>query len=212
MPKYSIIVPMHNSAAYGGNTLKSVKNQMFTDYELICVCDSCTDFTENVARQYADKVVISSWGSDGSRQEGIDVAEGEWILFLDDDDWWIHEYVLEMIDHEIEANPGIDMLCFGFIFKWRGYAPPIRSDGKINMFWPSVWNKVYRRDFIKDVRFNNIKPDLNGNAPDIDWTRRLLDMDFKYAALDHALYYYNYLRPGSQTEELTHEGEINYKV
>ena len=198
-PKFSIIVPAHNSFNFIQKCLNSIEDQVFdrSAYELIIVCDRCEDDTYKVALQYADKVVTSDWGSDGSRQEGIDVASGEWILFLDDDDWWMHEYVLRMIDEQTDDST--DMILFGFIWKNVGYASPLRHSKALgkDIYWPSVWNKCYRKSFIEGVRFNNINPTPDGKAADIDWTMRLIQKPFSYKALDHALYYYNYLREGS---------------
>ena len=207
-PKYSIIVPAHNSYNFLAKCLNSIEDQIFdrSKYELIVVCDACTDDTYTVASFYADKILTTNFGNDGgSRQAGIDASSGDWILFLDDDDWWMHEYVLELID--ISTNDSTDMICFGFIFKGRGYARPIRHDGESDIFWPSVWNKCYRKDFIKDIRFNNIQPTPDGNAADIDWTSRLLQKPFSYKVIDQPLYYYNYLRPGSQTVEKVKQNE-----
>ena len=101
-PFFSVIVPAHNAAGFIKKTLQSVKMQDFKDYELIVVCDRCTDNTYDIAQAYADKMIRTDFGMDGlARNAGIDAAEGEWILFLDDDDWWIHEYVLEEIHKEI---------------------------------------------------------------------------------------------------------------
>lgn len=200
-PKYSIIVPAHNSAGFIQKCLNSIEDQVFdrSMYELIVVCDRCTDDTYKVAMQHADKVVTADWGSDGSRQEGIDVASGEWILFLDDDDWFLHEYALALIDAELSDK--IDVLCYGFIFKGVGYAAPIRIVNGTESLWPAVWCKCYRREFIKDIRFNNIIPTPDGNAADIDWTRRVFEKIPIFRTLNQPLYYYNYLRPGSQTVE-----------
>ena len=51
-PFFSVIVPAHNSETYIGRGLVSIRNQTFTDYELIVVCDSCTDNTEEIAKEY----------------------------------------------------------------------------------------------------------------------------------------------------------------
>ena len=200
--KYSIIVPVHNSAGFVTKCLESIRMQTVTDYELIVVCDRCQDNTEEVVRPYADKVLVTDYGNDGPpRQAGVDVAQGDWILFLDDDDYWLHEYVLDLIDKAI-AND-IDVLCFGFIFKGQGYAPPIRKYKGHEIFWPSVWNKCYRRDFIADtpLRYVEVK---GTQAPDIDWTNRLLNKDFRIGVLDQPLYYYNYMRKGSQTDTIVY--------
>lgn len=201
IPKYSIIVPAHNSASFIQKCLNSIEDQVFSRsyYELIIVCDRCEDDTYKVALQYADRVVTSDWGSDGSRQEGIDVAIGDYILFLDDDDWFLHEYALQLVDDAVGNIGALDILMFGFIFKGVGYAKPLRIINDSEHIWPAVWNKCYRRAFIKDIRFNNIQPTPDGNAADIDWTRRVFAAKPVVSTLDHPIYYYNYLRPGSQT-------------
>lgn len=205
MIKYSIIVPAHNSAAFISKCLESVTQQTYRNYELIVVCDSCNDNTDRIAYQYADGILYVDYGNDGlARQAGIDVARGEWILFLDDDDWWMNEYVLSMIDEALDSiEDEIDMLCFGFIFKGKGYAAPLRYGASGQMqFWPAVWNKCYRHEFIRGIKFQGIKITADGAAPDRDWTERLLQQNPRIKCLDHALYYYNYMRIGSQTYSL----------
>lgn len=208
--KYSIIVPAHNSAGFIGRCLTSIRMQTVRDYELIVVCDRCQDNTEEVVRPYADKLLFSDYGNDGGpRQDGIDVAEGEWILFLDDDDYWLHDYVLDTIDKSLSDD--IDLLCFGFVFRGFGYAAPIRHVGDKNVYWPSVWNKCYRRSFIADTKFNSFEP-YGDHAPDIDWTQRLLQKQFKAKLLGQPLYYYNYMRQGSQTDTKVNINGYSQKV
>lgn len=200
-PKYSIIVPAHNSSGFIAKCLNSIEDQVFdrSQYELIIVCDACTDDTWKIAMEYADTVLTTDFGNDGPpRQAGLDVARGKWILFLDDDDWWLHEYVLAQIDQAVGDETDFDVLLFGFIFKTRGYASPLRTFGAI---WPAVWCKCYRRSFIADIPFHNVKPTPEGDAADIDWTRRLLELGPCFKILDMPLYYYNYGRSGSQTVE-----------
>ena len=201
-PKYSIIVPAHNSASFIQKCLNSIEDQVFDPemYELIVVCDSCEDNTDRVAYQYANQVLHVDFRNDGpTRQAGVDVARGEWILFLDDDDYWLHEYVLQLIDQNVDEDT--DMLCFGFIFKGIGYAEPVRYSLGLGrkMFWPSVWNKCYKKSFIEDTPFHHVEATPDGQAADIEWTNRLLQKPFSYKTLNQPLYYYNYMRAGSQT-------------
>lgn len=199
--KFSIIVPVHNSEKFMRKCMDSIKTQTFKDYELIIVCDRCEDRSEDVAREYTDKVLITDFGNDGPpRQAGVDIATGERVLFLDDDDWWYHCNVLQHINDAL--NHDTDVLLFGFIFKSRGYAAPIRKVNGATVLWPAVWNKCYRRDFIQDIKFHSIVPTPEGDAADIDWTRQLMALLPKYGVLDEALYFYNYMRPGSQTSKL----------
>jgi len=190
---FSIIIPAHNSADFITTALRSVRAQEYSRnmYELIVVCDACTDNTEDVARKYADKVIVTNYGRDGlARQEGIDAADGNWILFMDDDDWWLHEYVLATLARLCDMST--DIVCFGFIWKHIGL---VTQERKI---LPNVWSKMYRRDFLErsGVRFDDTKM-----ASDLVFNRRLLEQLPTIRTEAQALYYYNYMRKGSQTEE-----------
>ena len=194
--KFSIIIPAHNSSYFIERALRSVKEQTYTDYELIVVCDACTDPTAEIARRWAHKVVITAYGNDGlARNAGLDIASGEYVLFMDDDDWWLHEYVLQMIVDRLNETTPTDILLFGFIWKGRGYTPPRRG---IRGMWPNVWSKCWRRSFIGDTRFPDVKMES-----DLHFTRAVIDKVEDDDQLDFwpmPMYYYNYMRPGSQTE------------
>lgn len=186
---FSIIIPAHNAAEYIRKGLDSIKSQSYKDYELIVVCDACTDNTEAIAREYADKVYSVPFHNEGkARNYGLDHATGEWVLWMDDDDWWLHEFVLEQLSQEVPD--AIDVLAFSFIFQTRGYAKP-RSDKGTH--WIAVWSKCWRRSFIGDTRFGTEFPS------DVNWNVRMMAKNPRIRDWDMPLYYYNYMRPGSQT-------------
>ena len=134
MPKYSLILPAHDAADRISKTLDSIRAQVYKDYELIVVCDACSDNTADIARSYGAIVEEVDFHNAGpTRSAGLDIATGEWILFTDDDDWWLHEFAFTQIDEQVSDD--IDLLCFGFIWKGRGYAAPIRKGGSL---WPAV--------------------------------------------------------------------------
>lgn len=200
-PKFSIIIPAHNSEGFIRNALDSIVSQSVHDYELIVVCDSCNDLTEAVARRYTLYVYSVNFGNDGlTRNYGLDLATGEWVLFMDDDDWWLHEFVLRMLSDKLNSLSYVpDIVAFGFIFRHIGYAPPVR---KSNALWANVWHKMWRREFIGDTRFRNIPMES-----DMHFCRDMLLKEPRIATLDHALYYYNYMRKGSQTELASQEDD-----
>ena len=201
-PFFSVIVPAHNSEGYIRKLLHSIVTQTYKHFELIVVCDNCDDGTGAVASRFThrDNIYYTYHGLDGlARNEGLENANGDWVLFADDDDWFLHEYAFEMIADSITDD--LDMLCFGFIWKHKGYASPIRNVDGMKIFYPAVWNKAYKRSFIADTRFKPIQNTLTV-ASDLDFTNQLLAKNPNYALLDQPLYYYNYLRKGSQTEVL----------
>ena len=181
---FSIIIPAHNSAGFIRKALDSVKCQTYTDYELIVVCDSCVDKTEEIAREYTNNVIITDFHSDGpARNVGLDAASGDWILHMDDDDWWLHEYVLEQLAGRV-GKQDEDLLRFSFIWKCKSYT----SCGD----YFAVWNKCWRREFFKDVRFDYL-PKNN----DVPYHRKAMALNPKIADWDMPMYYYNYMRTGS---------------
>ena len=119
-PFFSVIIPTNNAEGFIRKGLESIRGQDFTDYELIVVCDSCTDGTEQVAKQYADLVFCTDFHSaGGGRNTGLDAARGEWVLFMDDDDWYLPG-AFRKIAEVIKQNTEIDICCFGFDWKDRG--------------------------------------------------------------------------------------------
>lgn len=198
--RFSIIIPAHNAGKHIKKALDSITNQTFRDFELIVVCDSCKDNTESIARAYGAKAIPVDFHNDGlARSKGLDVAKGDWILFMDDDDWWLHEYVLAQIDQKLrEHNDLMDVLCFSFIFKGYKYATP---DGNRGSHWCAVWNKCWKRSSIGSTRFPNIPC-----SSDLHFHTEMFAKQLQIIDWDMPMYYYNYLRPGSISWQQKHGG------
>lgn len=193
MPKFSIIIPAYNAENHIRKALDSIKSQTFKDYELIVVCDSCNDRTEEIAKEYGAITDSVGFHQDGyTRNRGIDMATGEWILFMDDDDWWLHEFVLEQLDGKLKEHSDIDVLCFSFIFKGWKYASPKGNNGD---HWIATWNKCWRREFVGDSRFS-----FKHSISDRDFHKSVMRKHPRIYDWDMPMYYYNYLRPGSISE------------
>lgn len=197
-PFFSVIVPAHNSERFIMNCLRSISVQTFKDYELIIVCDSCTDNTEALARIMTDKVIVTDFGTDGlARNAGLDAATGEWVVFLDDDDWWIHEYVLEELHRAAErVGPFVDILTMDFIWKDppEGIPAYYRNErGEANI---AVWSKAFRRDVIGETRFPPVKM-----TSDLGFMMEIMRKQPRAYATNMLAYYYNFMRKGSQTEQ-----------
>ena len=190
-PFFSVIVPEHNAEDYMRVGLKSIKKQGFKDYELIIVCDACTDDTEKIAIGYGDKVLTTNYARAGlARNAGLDVAEGEWILWMDDDDWY-YDDAFQTIADELRKQSDIDVLAYGFEWKGLGYA---RQNEK--RIYPAIWNKAWRREFIGDNRFPDwIHTDDLGFA-------QMMHPKARFGYLNAVLYYYNFMREGSMAQRI----------
>lgn len=195
-PFFSIIVPAHNSQEFISKGLRSISEQTFHDYELIVVCDNCTDVTENIACRYGAITYNVSFGRDGlSRDYGIEHATGEWILFMDDDDWFLHEYVFQQLyDKILHDGEYADMVAFSYIFRTKGYTKQTEE----TIFKPRVahvWSDCWRRSAIGNARFGNAV-----FSSDTYFLKAMKNRVEGYILWDMPMYYYNFMRPGSQTD------------
>ncbi|MBO6087985.1 glycosyltransferase [bacterium] len=188
--KLSIIIPVYNLEQYIPKCLDSIVSQSFKDYEIICINDGSTDNSLEVLNRYKDKIIIIDKENEGSgvaRNVGIDRAKGEYILFVDGDDW-LEENVLEKMVSKIDELTA-DILFFGGLSYYQSASPShsekelykgrnggysknkfpkkylnrvfSSKDIKKDIFkFPSTpWSKLYRRDFLlrNNIRFQNIK-------------------------------------------------------
>lgn len=107
MPAVSVIIPTYNRAPYIAETIESVLNQTYTDYEIIVIDDGSTDNTREAVGPYTDQiqyVVQENSGSSGARNHGLRLAQGQYIAFLDSDDVWLPDKLEKQITY-MEAHP-----------------------------------------------------------------------------------------------------------
>lgn len=198
-PFFSIIIPTHNGADRIGKALESCTAQSFRDFEIIVVCDCCTDDTARIAQDYGARVVSVRERRDGlARNAGLDIAQGEWILFLDDDDWWLHEFVLSQLSDIIRQNiVTADVINFAVVWRTKGVVS--KQPGK---YLPMAAGHCWRRAFIGDTRFDNAL-----YSSDLHFLNALVAKNPVGLWSQMPMYYYNYGRPGSLSD-LHRKGEI----
>lgn len=179
--RFSIIIPVYNSEAYLNKTLDSVCLQDFSDFEVICINDGSTDNSLNILLEYADKyhnIVIYNQQNAGpsiARNKGIEIANGEYILFVDSDDWLERSTILSELDNYIGMHKQtIDIVYFPGNTNWGGNATPspnyeqkkyssgweLASDNCLKgsyLFFGAIYAYVYRLDLIRQyqVQFNH---------------------------------------------------------
>lgn len=197
-PFFSVIVPANNAEGYIRKGLEAIRTQDFDDYELIVVCDSCTDNTAKIAMEYSTDLVLCTdfHSCGGARNAGLDIAEGKWILFADDDDWYLPGAFRTLADR-LKDRDDIDVLAYGFDWKYKGVALQ-----KPTRLYPAVWSKAWRRDFIGDVRFP-----VWIHTEDVMFNRQLLPRA-RIGYLNQVLYYYNFMRKGSISDRIR-DGEFD---
>ena len=151
---FSIIIPVYNVEAYLRDCLESVLRQSYSDWEAICVNDGSTDGSDAVLQEFAAKdcrfQVISqvNGGLSSARNSGLKVAKGDYILFLDSDDW-LEGNALEMLASNTEDE---DLVCFSgrrFLEAGRVFRSPDCLTERVYQTGMDYYNDnaLLRRDF-----------------------------------------------------------------
>ena len=153
----SIIVPVYNVEPYLEKCINSILNQTYKDFELILVDDGSPDNCPAICDEYAKKdsriTVIhkQNGGVSSARNEGIKIAKGEFIWFVDSDDY-IETNALEILSGYIEKSPS-DL----YIFE-QGLSEKFDIDNLNNLFYEhyfkyhfgfAPWNKIYKNSILQ---------------------------------------------------------------
>lgn len=217
----SVIIPVFNSERFLRRCLDSVKAQTYKDFEAILVDDGSTDSSGLICDEYAGldnrfRVVHQpNQGVASARNHGLDLSEGDYIYFADDDD----ELRPEALEHLYSAiiKGGYDVAASGFSFVKReeyedgfmvtGTAPEVFSsddmlsqllqEGKLICF--TCWNKLIARHLMTELRFRNIKQE------DFLFCGQLYLRLHSLVYLKESLYYY-YIRPSSLSRDFSYVG------
>lgn len=149
MAFFSIVIPLFNKENFIENTLQSVFNQSFTDYEIIIVDDCSTDNSlKIVLEKHSDNVTIirheKNKGLSATRNTGINNASANYIAFLDADDLWKPSY-LEKINSLIQQFPEANLFATNYAELYPNHIeiPPttklrdFETDGIITTFFES---------------------------------------------------------------------------
>ena len=116
----SIIVPVYNVEKYLRTCLDSILHQTFQDFELILVDDGSTDLSGHICEEYAAKhdcIIVQhkkNAGPNAARIDGIKLAEGKFITFIDSDDWIEPKHIELLVNSLKEKNADI-VQCDYFI-------------------------------------------------------------------------------------------------
>ena len=121
--KFSVIIPLYNKAPYVRKALETVCAQTYRDYEIIVINDGSTDNSAIIAEEYLNGVEGISYkilfqqnaGVSAARNNGVAQASGDYIAFLDSDDWWESTY-LERMAQLIEDYPEAGLYACNYVY------------------------------------------------------------------------------------------------
>lgn len=197
--RFSVIMPCKDGADRIPVALRSIRAQTFEDYEIIVCCDACEDDTKGVSESFGAKTIECNFRNAGlTKNPGIDAAQGEYLLFCNDDDWFLHDQVFDILDRAVE---GFDVLAYGFIMGRLGYMGPLGNDGRL---FPGDVLKAWRREFVGDIRFGSVT-----KTHDLNFTRDVFAKCPTWATLDIPMYYHDWMRPGSITERFSRGEDVD---
>lgn len=209
-PKYSIITPMFNSFALMGRYFESLNNQTYKNFEVIIVDDCSTDGSYEKLCSYATKSPLTisvyrvekNMGPGNARNIGMDAAKGEWITFIDNDDW-VDANMLERIDEVVEKEK-VNCIIFDYYTTNGETNKPARAmySGETGIVSVSeciknvrnhTHGKVYKATCCKEknIRFPEIR-----KCEDVAFVCRAIDACSSVYYLHTPLYYY-FQREGS---------------
>lgn len=130
--RFSVIMPAYNAETTVLESIKSVLNQEFGDYELIVVDDGSSDNTSCVVDTIMDKRIklkkIENRGVSAARNEGISESRGDYVCFLDSDDYWFPNH-LKVLNELIDMAPDAMVLTTGYqIRDFNGNVSKVNSE------------------------------------------------------------------------------------
>ena len=174
-PRISIIVPVYKAEKYINQCIDSILNQTFTDFELLLINDGSPDKSGQICEKYAildNRIQVLNKENSGvseTRNMGLEKAKGEWIIFVDSDDWLVSDCLETCI--EFVRNNDIDLLQFNFsrindahkvLFNSKGQTPILNNYDYIkeNKLIVTACGNFLRNSIIKkfNIKFaSNIK-------------------------------------------------------
>ena len=204
MNKFSIIIPNYNKGDYIKECLDSIFNQDIEKdkYEVIVIDDGSTDNSVNIIKQFPVKFFQTNRkGAGGARNVGIDNATGEYILFLDSDDFIANDKVLSSLDKVANGQDVIFLSYirneFGNIFLMKDEKNSI-SEKIENTKFLSGPTKCYKRTIIDNTRFTEYT-----TYEDVNFTLECLCKCKTFDYLDEPYFTYRRVKNSNTTQEVS---------
>lgn len=219
--RFSLILPVYNVQAYLTRCIRSVLAQTYTDYEVILVDDGATDGSPAICDDYAanyDFIRVihkENGGLSSARNAGLAEAAGEYVWFVDSDDW-IEPNALDMLQAACANRP--DVVKFGYM-RVDGQTTQVLSSVQPGLYEGgealeklrreafcaagryvlSAWSHAYRRDFLQTHGLSFVSERRIGSEDYLFNLTALMHVQ-RLRVLDYALYSYE-LRGGSLTQQ-----------
>ena len=214
--KISVVIPVYNVEAYLEACVRSVQAQTWRDLEMVLVDDGSTDSSgalcDALAAQDARIRVLhqANQGLAMARNNGLAAAAGDYVAFLDSDDYWQRPQALEQMQALLNVPQPPDVVLFGYCKKNLKTGEistvpldPLPAASTIEQKWAllqkrqycnSAWSKLCRRTFLTE---NSLFFPAGRKSEDLVWSRQILTEAEDMAVYPHALLVYQTGRAGS---------------
>lgn len=210
MPLVSVIVPVYKVEPYLHRCVDSILIQTYTNLEIILVDDGSPDNCGTICDEYAKKdkrikvIHKKNGGQSEARNVGLDMAKGEYVTFVDSDDWIHNQYIEILYNDIIQANADVSMCTFvrtsdmhcddsahqkykNHKFKIISKEQAIEKTLYQNKLDSSPWDKLYKRNLFDGLRFT-----VGRIYEDLEIIYQIYDRATILTYTDEALYYYFY--------------------
>ncbi|NHM16165.1 glycosyltransferase [Eggerthellaceae bacterium zg-887] len=219
-PRVSVIVPVKNAAAYLQECLDSILAQTMPDFEVLCIDNLSNDESLSILEAYAENDkrvhVLQAEGNAGTaRNCGLDAAEGEYVAFVDADDFIVEQTLALALAKAQETDADIIVFAGRRFDQQKGelsdrvefvrpdtvlrgvFSPLEYPSSLFGITNPGPWGKLYRRGHLeeKELRFESLP-----NAEDLSFTFTAIALAENIATMDNDLYRYR-VNTGTGTEE-----------
>ncbi len=233
MPFFSIIVPVYKVEEYLPQCVHSILEQTFEDFELLLIDDGSPDRSGSLCDEYARKdtrvrvIHKCNGGLSSARNAGLNAAKGEYIAFLDSDDYWNSKDALAAIYRETQTNAAdvvllkhrkLDMKTGKMEKSADGsttadlagvdYSGKLRFCVSRQLFDACAWNKVFRRNLMEKQNLFFVEGII---AEDVDWAARLSLAASSLAIVSDPVHVYRKGREGAITSSLKIKNLVDTK-
>ena len=204
-PKVSVIVPVYNVEKYLPRCLDSIIHQTLKDIEIICVDDGSKDFSSDILKEFSKRdkrikiIKKENGGLSDARNVGMNAAAGEYISFVDSDDWLSLDFLENLYTNAKDENADIAVASVirssknvnTQILKYKTKSVHSDFTKKLEVCdVPShcyVWNKIYKREMLLK---SNIKFEKGRIYEDVIFTPQILYASNKLVVVPEGHYYY----------------------
>lgn len=175
----SIIVPIYNTEKYLDQCIASILRQTYDNLEIILVNDGSTDGSGKIAEKYLaldSRIILinqEQGGAANARNNGLKISKGKFIIFVDSDDYICPDMVQYLLDHILASHAQIAVCGYGMVDE-EGEPlggcvnfPEIESisgnalwnlyDEYLRTYFIVLWNKIFQRKFLEDIKFRDGK-------------------------------------------------------